>query len=77
MASVYVPLADITAINGAMKDGQTVDQAVQSWADKHPDLLKRWGNIKNWFALFVATAALRLIREIRSNWFDGLRYDYG
>ena len=46
MASVYVPLADITAINGAMKDGQTVDQAVQSWADKHPDLLKRWGNIK-------------------------------
>lgn len=46
MASVYVPLADITAINGEVKDGQTLDQAVKSWTDSHADLLKRWENIK-------------------------------
>lgn len=46
MASVYVPLADITAINGEVKDGKTLDQAVKSWTDSHADLLKRWENIK-------------------------------
>ncbi|PRA20866.1 MULTISPECIES: glycine betaine ABC transporter substrate-binding protein [Pseudomonas] len=46
MASVYVPLADITAINGAVKDGKTMDQAVAGWADNHADLMKRWANIK-------------------------------
>ena len=46
IASVYVPLADITAINGAVKDGQTMDQAVAAWADNHADLMKRWANIK-------------------------------
>ena len=47
MASVYLPLADITAINGAMKDGKTLEAAVKDWADAHADLLKRWKNIKN------------------------------
>ncbi|MCE1114276.1 MULTISPECIES: glycine betaine ABC transporter substrate-binding protein [Pseudomonas] len=48
IASVYVPLADITAINGEVKDGKTMDDAVKDWADKHADLLKRWENIKKY-----------------------------
>jgi glycine betaine/proline transport system substrate-binding protein len=46
IASVYMPLADITAINGEVKDGKTMDQAVKDWTDAHADLLKRWENIK-------------------------------
>lgn len=46
MASVYVPISDITAINGQVKDGKTMEQAIQSWVDGHAELLKRWGNIK-------------------------------
>jgi glycine betaine/proline transport system substrate-binding protein len=46
MASVYVPLADITAINGAVNEGKTMDQAVQDWVGAHADLIKRWENIK-------------------------------
>ncbi|WP_174021563.1 glycine betaine ABC transporter substrate-binding protein [Agrobacterium fabrum] len=46
IASVYVPLADITAINGAVSEGKTMDQAVKEWTDTHADLLKRWENIK-------------------------------
>ncbi|OCP14971.1 glycine betaine ABC transporter substrate-binding protein [Ensifer sp. LC163] len=47
VASVYVPLADITAINGAVSDGKSMDEAVKDWTDNHADLLKRWGNIKS------------------------------
>lgn len=46
MASVYVPLADITNINGEVKDGKTMEQAVNDWTAKNADLLKRWENIK-------------------------------
>ncbi|CUX70842.1 MULTISPECIES: glycine betaine ABC transporter substrate-binding protein [Agrobacterium] len=46
VASIYVPLADITTINGAVNDGKTMDQAVKEWTDSHADLLKRWENIK-------------------------------
>jgi glycine betaine/proline transport system substrate-binding protein len=46
MASVYVPIADITAINGEVKDGKTMQQAIQGWTDGHTELLKRWENIK-------------------------------
>lgn len=46
MASVYVPLADITAINSAVADGKTMDQAVDDWVKSHADLIKRWENIK-------------------------------
>lgn len=46
MASVYVPLADITAINGEVSDGKTMDAAVADWIKNHADLIKRWGNIK-------------------------------
>lgn len=47
IASVYVPLADITAINGAVKDGKSMDEAVKDWIDGHADLLTRWENIKS------------------------------
>lgn len=47
IASVYVPLADITAINGEVKDGKAMDQAIKDWTDNHADLLKRWENIKS------------------------------
>lgn len=47
IASVYLPLADITAINGAVADGKTMDEAVAAWVDSHTDLLKRWENIKS------------------------------
>lgn len=46
IASVYVPLADITAINGEVKDGKTMDAAVADWVKSHDDLIKRWENIK-------------------------------
>lgn len=46
IASVYVPLADITTINGQVSDGKTMDQAIKDWTDSHADLLKRWENIK-------------------------------
>jgi glycine betaine/proline transport system substrate-binding protein len=47
IASVYLPLADITAISGAIADGKTIDEAVKDWTDSHADLLKRWENIKS------------------------------
>jgi glycine betaine/proline transport system substrate-binding protein len=48
LASVYVPLADITSINAAVNDGKTMEQAVKDWTDSHTDLLKRWENIKKY-----------------------------
>ena len=47
MASVYLPIDDITAINGALKDGKSMDEALKAWIDAHADLLKRWENIKS------------------------------
>lgn len=46
IASVYVPLADITSINSAVNDGKTMDQAVAAWIEGHADLIKRWENIR-------------------------------
>lgn len=46
IASVYVPLADITAINGMVNDGKSMDEAVATWIEAHADLIKRWENIK-------------------------------
>jgi len=48
IASVYVPLADITAINAAVNDGKTMDQAVADWIEAHADLIGRWENIKSY-----------------------------
>ena len=47
LASVYVPIDDITVINGALKDGKSMDEALKVWIDSHADLLKRWENIKS------------------------------
>lgn len=46
LASIYVPLADITAINGAMNDGKSLDEAVSNWVVAHEDLVTRWTDIK-------------------------------
>lgn len=46
IASVYVPLADITAINGAMNEGKTMEEAVADWTAAHADLITRWTAIK-------------------------------
>ncbi len=46
IAGVYVPLADITAINAAVNDGKTMDQAVADWTAAHADLIGRWTDIK-------------------------------
>jgi glycine betaine/proline transport system substrate-binding protein len=47
IASVFVPLEVNTLINGEVKDGKTMEQAVKDWTDGHADLLKRWENIKS------------------------------
>ncbi|MBS3650193.1 glycine betaine ABC transporter substrate-binding protein [Pseudaminobacter sp. 19-2017] len=47
IASVFLPLGDNIAINSAVNDGMTMDEAIKDWADKHADLMKRWGNIKS------------------------------
>jgi glycine betaine/proline transport system substrate-binding protein len=46
MASVFVPIADITSINGAVKDGKSMDEAVADWIKSHADLIKRWEDVK-------------------------------
>jgi glycine betaine/proline transport system substrate-binding protein len=46
MASVYVPIADITAINAELSDGKSMEQAVADWIGSHADLIERWENIK-------------------------------
>ena len=46
IASVYVPLADITAINGAMNEGKSLDEAVADWTAANADLISRWEAIK-------------------------------
>lgn len=48
IASVYVPLKDIAAINEAVNDGKTMDAAVAEWTEAHADLLSRWENIKSY-----------------------------
>lgn len=45
LASIYIPLADITAINGAINQGQSVQDASFAWVEAHADLVARWQNI--------------------------------
>ncbi|MGO8023668.1 glycine betaine ABC transporter substrate-binding protein [Rhizobium leguminosarum] len=47
IASIYVPLADITAMNSAVNDGKTMDEAIAAWTESHADLITRWENIKS------------------------------
>lgn len=48
IASVFVPNADITAINGAVKDGKSMEQAIGDWTAANAKLLKLWENIKTY-----------------------------
>ncbi|KHK59497.1 glycine/betaine ABC transporter [Burkholderia sp. A9] len=42
LASIYMPIEDLTAINAAMKDGKTLDQAVDDWWKQHSALVAKW-----------------------------------
>ncbi|MFS2068107.1 glycine betaine ABC transporter substrate-binding protein [Pseudomonas sp. CT11-2] len=46
IASIFVPITDIKAINGDIKDGKSVDEAVKAWIAKNGDLIQRWENNK-------------------------------
>jgi len=48
LASVFVPKEDITAMNGVVKDGKSMDDAISEWVGTHGDLLERWENIKSY-----------------------------
>lgn len=47
LASVYVPIEDVTAINGAMNDGKTVEQAVDDWWQKNAALVDKWSEMSS------------------------------
>lgn len=42
IASVFVPIDDITVINAAMNDGKSVEEAVDEWWATNADLVERW-----------------------------------
>jgi glycine betaine/proline transport system substrate-binding protein len=46
LAGIYVPIEEIRGINAAVKDGKSMDEAINDWTAKHADLIKRWENIK-------------------------------
>jgi glycine betaine/proline transport system substrate-binding protein len=48
IASVFVPKANITAINAAVKDGKPMEEAIADWIAANADLLERWENIKSY-----------------------------
>lgn len=48
VASIFIPISDIRAINGEINDGKSVDEAVKSWIAKNSDLIGRWENNKKY-----------------------------
>lgn len=48
MAGIFLPLRDISAINSAVNDGQTMDAAVAEWIENNSDLITRWKNMKSY-----------------------------
>jgi glycine betaine/proline transport system substrate-binding protein len=46
IASIFIPIADIRAINGEINDGKSVDEAAKAWMAKNTDLIGRWANNK-------------------------------
>jgi len=42
LASVFIPIADITRINADMNDGMSVEEAVDGWWERNQDLVDRW-----------------------------------
>ncbi|SAK87638.1 substrate-binding region of ABC-type glycine betaine transport system [Caballeronia hypogeia] len=47
LAGEYIPIEDITRINGEVKDGKTMDQAVDDWAKQNAVLLDKWATISS------------------------------
>ena len=47
LASMYVPIETVTAVNGAVKDGATEDQALDSWWKDNADLVARWSQLSS------------------------------
>lgn len=47
LASMYVPIDDVTRINGDVKDGATEDQAVETWWKNNTDLVGRWSQMSS------------------------------
>jgi len=35
-------------MNGVVKDGKSMDDAISEWVGTHGDLLERWENIKSY-----------------------------
>ena len=48
IGSVFIPKENITAINAAVKDGKSMDEAVADWIAANADLIERWENIKSY-----------------------------
>jgi glycine betaine/proline transport system substrate-binding protein len=48
LAGVFMPLDQVRAINTAVSDGKTMDQAIQDWISANDALIKRWEDIKNY-----------------------------
>lgn len=42
LATVYVPLEDVTQITADMNNGRTIDQAVDAWWEKNQKLVGKW-----------------------------------
>lgn len=42
ISTVYVPLAENTAINADMNNGKTIEQAVDTWWENNQTLIERW-----------------------------------
>ncbi|WP_449432626.1 glycine betaine ABC transporter substrate-binding protein [Pseudomonas putida] len=47
LASMYVPIETINAINGAVKDGATEDQAIDTWWKENSDITGRWSQMSS------------------------------
>ncbi|MNE42784.1 Glycine betaine/carnitine transport binding protein GbuC precursor [compost metagenome] len=42
LATVYVPIEDVTRITADMNNGKTIDQAVDAWWEKNQTLVNKW-----------------------------------
>jgi len=42
IASVFIPVTEVTRINADMNDGMSIDEAVDSWWERNQDLVDRW-----------------------------------
>lgn len=46
LAGIYVPLDVNIAINGAVKGGKSMDEAINDWLESNEDRVKRWKNVE-------------------------------